>query len=110
MSRRGGVSPLEPRSLKWPNFEATAKAWLADEASKALLANTALVEWESDECVCTTLTRKVSAGPSQTRSRCAPRPMAPGAAGCPPKSHGVGVKQPRNASGNLLSSQLEPST
>lgn len=41
VSPKGGVSPLEPRSLKWPNIDATAKAWLADEASKALLANTA---------------------------------------------------------------------
>jgi len=41
VSPQGGTSPLEPRSLKWPNFDATAKAWLADEGSKALLANTA---------------------------------------------------------------------
>jgi putative intracellular protease/amidase len=40
VSPRGGVSPLEPRSLKWPNLDATGKAWLADEARKALLANT----------------------------------------------------------------------
>ena len=32
VSPQGGVSPLEPRSLKWPNIDATAKAWLADEA------------------------------------------------------------------------------
>jgi putative intracellular protease/amidase len=41
VSPRGGLSPLEPRSLKWPNLDATAKAWLADDARKALLANTA---------------------------------------------------------------------
>lgn len=41
VSPKGGISPLEPRSLKWPNFDATAKAWLADEARQALLANTA---------------------------------------------------------------------
>lgn len=41
VSPKGGVSPLEPRSLKWPNLDATAKAWLADETCKALLANTA---------------------------------------------------------------------
>lgn len=41
VSPKGGVSPLEPRSLKWPNIDATAKAWLADDARKALLATTA---------------------------------------------------------------------
>jgi putative intracellular protease/amidase len=41
VSPSGGVSPLEPRSLKWPNIDATAKAWLADEARMALLSNTA---------------------------------------------------------------------
>lgn len=41
VSPRGGVSPLEPRSLKWPNIDATAKAWLADPACMALLADTA---------------------------------------------------------------------
>lgn len=41
VSPRGGLSPLEPRSLKWPNLDATGKAWLADDARKALLANTA---------------------------------------------------------------------
>lgn len=44
VSPRGGVSPLEPRSLKWPNIDATAKAWLADEGRKALLATTARPE------------------------------------------------------------------
>lgn len=41
VSPRGGVTPLEPRSLKWPNIDATAKAWLADRARNALLLNTA---------------------------------------------------------------------
>ncbi|WP_027503525.1 type 1 glutamine amidotransferase domain-containing protein [Rhodococcus sp. UNC363MFTsu5.1] len=41
ISPKGGLSPLEPRSLKWPNVDATAKAWLADDARKALLSNTA---------------------------------------------------------------------
>ncbi len=40
VSPSGGLSPLEPRSLKWPNIDATAKAWLADEARMALLART----------------------------------------------------------------------
>ncbi|MBF5045629.1 type 1 glutamine amidotransferase domain-containing protein [Aggregicoccus sp. 17bor-14] len=39
-SPKGGRSPLEPRSLKWPNLDATAKAWQADPARMALLANT----------------------------------------------------------------------
>jgi len=41
VSPHGGLSPLEPRSLKWPNFDATAKAWHADPAKMALLASTA---------------------------------------------------------------------
>ena len=41
VSPKGGVSPLEPRSLKWPNIDATAKAWLADDACMALLSETA---------------------------------------------------------------------
>ncbi|MFT3695905.1 MAG: type 1 glutamine amidotransferase domain-containing protein [Kofleriaceae bacterium] len=41
VSPKGGLSPLEPRSLKWPNYDATAKAWRASEASMELLANTA---------------------------------------------------------------------
>ncbi len=41
VSPAGGASPLEPRSLKWPNLDATAKAWLADPARMALLASTA---------------------------------------------------------------------
>lgn len=41
VSPKGGLSPLEPRSLAWPNIDATAKAWLADDARKALLTHTA---------------------------------------------------------------------
>lgn len=41
VSPRGGPSPLEPRSLKWPNADASAKRWLADPASMALLARSA---------------------------------------------------------------------
>ncbi|MFT3814239.1 MAG: type 1 glutamine amidotransferase domain-containing protein [Acidovorax sp.] len=41
VSPQGGAAPLEPRSLKWPNADATAKAWLADESCRALLAHTA---------------------------------------------------------------------
>ena len=40
VSPLGGHSPLEPRSLKWPNRDATARAWLADAARMALLSNT----------------------------------------------------------------------
>lgn len=41
VSPKGGVAPLEPRALKWPNIDATAKAWLADEARMTLLSTTA---------------------------------------------------------------------
>ncbi|MBD8880619.1 type 1 glutamine amidotransferase domain-containing protein [Rhodanobacter sp. 7MK24] len=41
VSPKGGISPLEPRSLKWPNIDATAKAWLTDDARMALLSETA---------------------------------------------------------------------
>lgn len=41
VSPKGGLSPLEPRSLKFPNYDKTAKAWNADEAKMALLADTA---------------------------------------------------------------------
>lgn len=44
VSPKGGVTPLEPRSLKWPNRDASAKAWLADDVHRALLANTAKPE------------------------------------------------------------------
>ncbi|MFT4210897.1 MAG: type 1 glutamine amidotransferase domain-containing protein [Microbacterium sp.] len=41
VSPRGGFSPLEPRSLKFPNYDKTAKAWHADPARMALLETTA---------------------------------------------------------------------
>lgn len=41
VSPQGGASPLEPRSLQWPNADATAKAWLADKDRMALLSETA---------------------------------------------------------------------
>lgn len=41
VSPRGGRSPLEPRSLKWPNLDATARSWLADKALMTLLSTTA---------------------------------------------------------------------
>lgn len=41
VSPQGGLSPLEPRSLKFPNYDKSAKAWKADDAKMALLANTA---------------------------------------------------------------------
>jgi len=41
VSPKGGQVPLEPRSLKWPNADASAKRWMADPASMALLSGTA---------------------------------------------------------------------
>ena len=41
VSPKGGASPLEPRSLKFPNYDKSAKAWKADDAKMALLASTA---------------------------------------------------------------------
>lgn len=41
VSPEGGVSPLEPRSLKWPLADSTTKEWLTDPARQALLATTA---------------------------------------------------------------------
>lgn len=41
VSPKGGVSPLEPRALKWPLLDPSAKAWLADPARMALLSSTA---------------------------------------------------------------------
>ena len=32
VSPKGGLSPLEPRSLKFPNYHKSAKAWKADDA------------------------------------------------------------------------------
>lgn len=40
LSPKGGVSPLEPRALKWPLLDASARAWLADEKRMALLSST----------------------------------------------------------------------
>ncbi|GAB2477987.1 type 1 glutamine amidotransferase domain-containing protein [Comamonas humi] len=41
VSPQGGVSPLEPRSLKWPLADASVKGWLIDPARMALLSSTA---------------------------------------------------------------------
>ncbi|GJN78698.1 hypothetical protein PLIIFM63780_002207 [Purpureocillium lilacinum] len=41
VSPAGGLTPLEPRSLKFPNYDKTAKAWRANQARMALLENTA---------------------------------------------------------------------
>lgn len=41
VSPGGGRSPLEPRALKWPLLDASAKAWLNDPTKMALLENTA---------------------------------------------------------------------
>lgn len=41
VSPSGGVSPLEPRSLKFPVYDKSAKAWHDDPARMALLADTA---------------------------------------------------------------------
>src|SRR5690625_7639217 len=35
VSPAGGPAPLEPRSLKFPTFDASAKAWKADEAKRS---------------------------------------------------------------------------
>ena len=40
VSPAGGAVPLEPRALKVPNYDKTAKAWRADPAKMALLQNT----------------------------------------------------------------------
>ena len=40
VSPAGGAAPLEPRSLKFPNIDKTAKAWRADPARMALLQET----------------------------------------------------------------------
>lgn len=44
ISPKGGATPLEPRSLKWPLLDASAKAWLADDTRVALLAQTSRPE------------------------------------------------------------------
>lgn len=41
VSPAGGSVPLEPRALKFPNYDKTAKTWHADPARMALLQNTA---------------------------------------------------------------------
>ncbi len=41
VSPKGGASPLEPRALKWPLLDASAKAWLNNPTRMALLAETA---------------------------------------------------------------------
>jgi len=41
VSPAGGAVPLEPRALKFPNDDKTAKAWRADPAKLALLESTA---------------------------------------------------------------------
>jgi putative intracellular protease/amidase len=40
VSPAGGAVPLEPRALKFPNYDKSAKAWRADPAKMALLENT----------------------------------------------------------------------
>ncbi|MCX5205594.1 type 1 glutamine amidotransferase domain-containing protein [Streptomyces sp. NBC_00237] len=41
VSPAGGKSPLEPRSLKFPNYDKSAKSWHGDPARMALLDDTA---------------------------------------------------------------------
>jgi putative intracellular protease/amidase len=41
VSPTGGLSPLEPRALKWPLLDASARAWLDDPARLGLLSTTA---------------------------------------------------------------------
>lgn len=41
VSPAGGAVPLEPRALKFPNYDKTAKAWRADSTKMGLLQNTA---------------------------------------------------------------------
>ncbi len=41
VSPKGGRTPIEPRSLEWPYFDASAKAWRADPAREELLTFTA---------------------------------------------------------------------
>lgn len=41
VSPSGGASPLEPRALKWPLLDASAKAWLSDQTKMSLLRSTA---------------------------------------------------------------------
>jgi putative intracellular protease/amidase len=41
VSPKGGRSPLEPRSLKFPNYDKSAEAWKADDRKMILLHRTA---------------------------------------------------------------------
>lgn len=41
VSPKGGKSPLEPRALKWPLLDQSARAWQNDPAKMALLDQTA---------------------------------------------------------------------
>ncbi|SFF91641.1 Putative intracellular protease/amidase [Actinacidiphila alni] len=41
VSPTGGAVPLEPRALRYPNYDKTAKAWRADPEKTALLEDTA---------------------------------------------------------------------
>ncbi|WP_343574187.1 type 1 glutamine amidotransferase domain-containing protein [Mycobacterium sp.] len=41
VSPRGGTSPLEPRSLKFPNYDKSAKAWRTNDRKMLLLHRTA---------------------------------------------------------------------
>lgn len=41
VSPKGGVSPLDPRALKWPLLDSSARSWLADKRRMALLESTA---------------------------------------------------------------------
>ena len=54
VSPKGGVSPLEPRALKWPLLDHSAKSWLenANEryaAMKALAAETSKTAYVKDD-------------------------------------------------------------
>lgn len=40
VSPNGGQSPLEPRSLRFPNYDGAARAWHRDKAKMALLEHT----------------------------------------------------------------------
>ncbi len=40
VSPKGGKVPIEPRSLKWPTYDASAKAWWSQPAHQKLLENT----------------------------------------------------------------------
>ena len=44
VSPKGGVSPLEPRALRWPLLDGSARTWLDDKSRMALLQSTARPE------------------------------------------------------------------